>query len=120
VRRLVLISAAVLLLSALLCAQVSGGGKKSDEASAPRNLTGTVSDKAGQPVPSALVYLKNPRNLAIYTYITSGDGSYRFNNLSPDIDYQVRAESDGHKSEVKTLSSFDTHKQARINLHLGK
>jgi hypothetical protein len=120
VRRFVLISAAILLLPALLCAQAKGKKAKAEEVSAPRNLTGAVFDQAGPAVPSAVVYLKNTRSLAIYTYITGGDGAYRFNNLSPDIEYQVHAELNGRKSEVKTLSSYDSHKQPRINLKLGK
>jgi hypothetical protein len=119
VRRLVLISAAVLLLSAFLCAQLFGG-KKADDATAPRNLTGTIFDKEDRIIPSAIVYLKNTRSLAVVTFISEQDGSYRFNNLSPNVDYEVRAESAGHKSQVKTLSSFDTRKQAHINLKLDK
>ncbi len=118
-RRVVLISAAVLLLSVFLGAQLFGG-KKTDDATTPRNLTGQIFDKADHVVPSAIVYLKNTRTLAVATFITEQDGSYRFNNLSPNIDYEVRAESNGHKSQVKTLSSFDTHKQAHINLKLDK
>jgi protocatechuate 3,4-dioxygenase beta subunit len=119
VRRLVLISVAVVLLSGLLCAQLFGG-KKTDDSSAPRNLTGTIFDKADKVVPSAIVYLKNTRSLAVATFITGEDGSYRFNNLSPNIDYEVRAESGGRKSQVKTLSSFDTRKQAHLNLKIEK
>jgi hypothetical protein len=118
VRRLVPIGIAVLLLSAFLCAQLFGG--KKDDATAPRNLTGNVFDRADRVVPTAIVYLKNTRSLAVYTFITDREGAYRFNNLSPDIDYQVHAESDGHKSQVKTLSSFDTRKQAHINLKIDK
>jgi hypothetical protein len=119
VRRLILISAGVLVLSAFLGAQLFGG-KKTDDASAPRNLTGTVFDKADQVAPSAIVYLKNTRTLAVATFIAEQDGSYRFNNLSPNVDYEVRAESNGRKSAPKTLSSFDTRKQAHINLKLDK
>lgn len=118
-RRLALIGAAVLLLSACLCAQLFGG-KKNDDASAPRNLAGTITDRSDHPVPSAIVYLKNTRTLAVATFIAENDGSYRFNNLSPNVDYEVRAESSGRKSQVKTLSSFDTRKQAHINLKLEK
>jgi hypothetical protein len=118
VRRKVLISAIVLLLSAVMCAQIFGG--KKDDASAPRKLTGNIFDKDDRVVPSAIVYLKNTRSLAVATFITEQDGSYRFNNLSPNIDYEVRAESNGRKSQVKTLSSFDTRKQAHINLKLDK
>lgn len=117
-RRFVRIGATILMLSAMLCAQ--SRGRKIEDAAGPRDLTGTVSDRDNHAVPSAVVYLKNARNLAIYTYIASDDGSYRFNNLSPDVDYKIYAEFSGHKSEVKTLSSFDTHKQAHINLRLGK
>jgi hypothetical protein len=118
VRRLLLIGVAVLLLSACLCAQLFGG--KKDDASAPRNLTGDIFDKEDHIVPNAIVYLKNTRNLAVVTFITGQDGSYRFNNLSPNIDYEVRAESNGRKSQVKTLSTFDTRKQAHINLKLDR
>lgn len=118
-RRLAMIGAAVLLLSAFLCAQLFGG-KKADEASAPRNLAGIVVDKSDHPVPSAIVYLKNTRSLAVATFIAEDDGTYRFNNLSPNVDYEVRAESNGKKSQVKTLSSFDARKQAHINLKLEK
>lgn len=118
-RRLALVGAAVLLLSACLCAQLFGG-KKGEDASSPRNLTGTVVDKSDQPVPSAIIYLKNMRTLAVVTFIAEDDGSYRFHNLSPSIDYEVRAESKGRKSAAKTLSSFDTRKQAHINLKLEK
>jgi hypothetical protein len=107
------------MLSACLCAQLFGG-KKPDESTLPRNLAGTVFDKADHVVPNAIVYLKNTRSLSVTTFIAEQDGSYRFNNLSPNIDYEVHAESNGRKSPVKTLSSFDTRKQAHINLKLDK
>jgi protocatechuate 3,4-dioxygenase beta subunit len=118
-RRPALIGVAVLLLSACLWAQLFGG-KKADDASTPRNLTGTVVDKSEHPVPSAIVYLKNVRTLSVTTFITEEDGGYRFHNLSPSVDYEIRAESQGRKSAPHTLSSFDTRKQAHITLKLDK
>jgi Carboxypeptidase regulatory-like domain len=118
VRRLLLIGAAVLMLCVLVCAQSKA--RKSEDAAAPRELAGSIVDKSGQAVPGAVVFLKNTRNLAVSTYITAEDGAYHFNNLSPDVDYQVRAESGDHKTETRTLSSFDARKQPRINLKLGK
>jgi hypothetical protein len=115
-----LICSVLLLGSVVLQAQLFGGPKKQDEATAPRNLTGNVFDRADKPVSGAIVYLKNTRSLAVITYIASEDGSYRFNNLSPNVDYEVRAELGGHKSLPKTLSSFDSRKQAHINLKLEK
>lgn len=118
-RRLALIGTAVLLLSVFLYAQTFGG-KKTEDAVAPRNLAGTVMDRTKHAIPNAIVYLKDTRTLGVVTYITGEDGSYRFNNLSPNIDYEVHAESNGRKSKVKTLSSFDMHKHAHINLKLEK
>ena len=118
-RRLALIGASLLLLSACMSAQLFGG-KKPEDASGPRDLAGTVLDRSDHPVPNAIVYLKNMRSLSVTTFISQDDGGFRFNNLSPSVDYEVRAESHGHKSPVKTLSSFDTRKQAHINLKLDK
>ena len=95
-------------------------GKKVEDPTLPRNLAGTVYDQEKRAVPGAVVYLKNMRNLAVVTYITGDDGSYRFNNLSPEIDYEVRAEHEGRKSQTKSLSSFDSHKEPRIDLRLAK
>ena len=118
-RRCILACAAVLLLSIFVSAQLFGG-KKPDEASNPRNLAGTVLDRADHPVPNAIVYLKNLRTLAIVTFIVSDTGEYRFNSLSPSVDYEIHAESGGHKSAPRTLSSFDSRKQAKINLKIEK
>lgn len=117
--RLLRIGVALLLFPALLFAQFHAG-KKTEESAQPRKLSGTVLDRANHAVPGSIVYLKNQRNLAILTYIVGDDGSYRFNNLSPDIDYQVWADYNGRKSEKKSLSSFDSHKQAHIDLKLLK
>ena len=117
-RRIVLVGAAILLLSASLCAESKE--KKAEEAGASRDLSGAVFDKTRHPVSGAVVYLTNTRSLAIRTYITGDGGFYRFNHLSPDVEYQVRAEAIGHKSPVKTLSSFDAHRQPRINLEFKK
>lgn len=115
-RRLLLIGVAVLLLSATLFAQLFGGPR--DDSAAPRNLTGDIFDKDDHVVPEAVVYLKNMRSQAVITFITGQDGSYRFNNLSPNINYEVRAEAGGRKSPTRTLSTLDTRKQAHINLKL--
>ena len=110
---------AIVLLFALFAAPLDAA-KKAEDPNLPRNLAGTVFDQEKHAVPGAVVYLKNMRNLAVLTYITGGDGSYRFNNLSPDIDYEVHAEHEGVKSPTKPLSSFDTHKEPHIDLRLGK
>lgn len=84
-----------------------------------RTLTGQVTDKAGVPLSGAIVYLQNNRTQAVKTYITSEDGNYRFSFLSPNVDYQVRAEYQGHKSDSKTLSSFDSRNNVVLHLKIN-
>ncbi len=81
-----------------------------------RTLTGQVTDKADAPLAGAVVYLQNTRTQAVKTFITDGGGNYRFSSLSPNVDYQVRAEYQGHKSDSRTLSSFDS--RSNVVLHL--
>ena len=89
-----------------------------DQQQQTRTLQGQVVNDAEAPLPSAIVYLKNTRTLAVKTFIAEKDGTYRFNALSPNVDYEVYAEKDGKKSDSKTLSSFDSRKQATINLKI--
>lgn len=92
---------------------------KSD-ASATRLLLGRVTNHSDKPIPDAIVYLKNTKSLMVKTYIAAADGSYRFPALSPNVDYQVYAEHQGKRSNVRTLSSFDSHREARINLKIDE
>lgn len=83
-----------------------------------RTLTGTVLDKADKPIPEAIVYLKNTKTLAIKTYIAQDNGTYRFPELSPNVDYDVYAQKDGKKSATKTVSQFDDRNKPNINLQI--
>ena len=80
---------------------------------------GRVVTAQDAPVPKAIVYLKNAKTLAIKTYISEPDGSYRFPGLAANVDYEVYAEHEGARSPVKTLSGFDNRKQANITLKLS-
>jgi hypothetical protein len=83
-----------------------------------RNLAGVVLDKADSPLKDAVVYLKNRKTKAMRTYIADADGAYRFPNLSRIDDYEIYAELKGQKSPVKTLSSFDSRVNAKLNLYI--
>ncbi|MCU1272624.1 MAG: hypothetical protein JWO48_55 [Bryobacterales bacterium] len=109
---------AVLLLLGGFCA-FSADKKKGDDQSL-RSVQGTVSDAAGNAVDGAVVQLKNTKTLQIRSFITKDHGSYYFHGLSPDVDYELRAEFQGASSPTKTLSAFDSRKQAVINLTLSK
>ena len=84
-----------------------------------RILTGTVLDKSEKPVSNAVVYLKNTKTLMVKTYIAQNDGTYRFPELSPNLDYDIYAEKDGQKSKTKTLSQFDDREKVNINLEIN-
>jgi len=115
------IIAALLLLAMCTLAvaepapQFGGGRPKGDNT---RLLMGKVLDHSDSPLPNAVVYLTNTRTRAVKTYIVSADGAYRFPSLQPNIDYEVYAQHNGHKSDTKTVSQFDDRQQVSINLKI--
>ena len=89
--------------------------KKTDNS---RVLSGRVADRQDNAIPNAVVYLTNTRTRAVKTYIVGQDGVYRFPSLAPNIDYEVYAQFNGHKSDTKTVSQFDNRQQLNINLRV--
>ncbi len=85
-----------------------------------RSLEGTVLSKSGSPVPGAVVLLKDTKTLQVRSFIAQPDGKYHFYGLSPDINYQVRAEADNVISPSKNISVFDSHSKIVVNLKLKK
>jgi hypothetical protein len=83
-----------------------------------RTLVGHVLDDREQPLARAIVYLKNTKNLAIKTYISEPDGTFRFSGLAPNIDYEVYAEHEGSRSDSKTLSGFDNRRQVNMTIKI--
>ena len=110
-------------LIVLIALSVSGafaqGPKKNDEGNV-RAVQGTVSDAGGSAVEGAVVQLKNTKTLQIRSFITKDHGDYYFHGLSPDVDYELKADLSGASSGTKTLSAFDNRKQAVMNLQLKK
>jgi hypothetical protein len=106
----------MLLLTALSPAVFA---QKKNE-SAMRSVQGAVTTMDDSVAAGAVVYLKNVKTLQIRSYITKEDGQYHFYELSPDVDYELKADLNGASSGSKTLSSFDSKKLATINLKLNK
>ena len=110
----------------VLCLAVSLPAVSSAPASDPlqrsredlRTLVGHVHGTQETPLADAVVYLKNTKTLVVKTYITEQNGAYRFPALSTNVDYEVHAEFKGARSDTKTLSSFDSRKEAIINLKI--
>lgn len=94
------------------------GNKKLNEDPNTRSVTGVVSDSGGTPTAGANVQLKDLKTLQIRSYVTHEDGTYHFAGLSTNVDYELKAEHDGHASGTKTLSNFDSHKTAVVDLKL--
>jgi len=109
--------AAALLLAGTMAA--FGAAKKGEDQNA-RSVQGTVFDSSDAVVNGAVVQLKNTKTLQIRSFITKENGAYYFHGLSPDIDYELKADNQGISSPTKTLSSFDSRKEAVINLKFPK
>lgn len=89
-----------------------------DKAAPGRLLTGKVLDKHDNAVVDAVVYLTNTRTHTVTTYIIGPDGTYRFPELSPNVEYELYAQFKGQKSDAKTVSQFDDRKQINIVLRI--
>ena len=84
-----------------------------------RSVSGVVTAADEQPVVGAVVQLKNTKTLQIRSFIAKEGGTYYFHGLSTDVDYELRADYQGAASGTKTLSSFDSRRDAIINLKLN-
>jgi hypothetical protein len=108
-----------IVVAVILLGTLTVGEPASRNEPQTRTLTGQVTDKADVPLPGAVVYLQDTRTQVVKTYITDDKGNYRFSSLSANVDYQVRAEYQGHKSNTKTLSSFDSRSNVVMHLKIN-
>lgn len=82
-----------------------------------RTVQGVVSDASG-PVAGAVVQLKNLKTLQVRSFITRDKGDYYFHGLSMDVDFELKAQSNGRESNSRTVSNFDSHPEVTVNLQL--
>jgi Carboxypeptidase regulatory-like domain len=106
----------LLLLAGIATAQDA----KKEKESPLRTVKGVVADKSDDPLQGSVVFLKNTRTNAVRSTFADSDGSYRFSGLDPNADYEVRAEFEGAKSPVKTVSSLDNRKEIVLNLKIDR
>ena len=107
----------IVILFVLALAGAALGQKKTKEPT-EKAVSGVVTDANGNPVPGAIVQLKNMKTLQVRSFIAKEMGEYFFQGLATDVDYELKAESNGKSSATKTLSVFDTHAEAKVNLQL--
>jgi hypothetical protein len=98
----------------------SGSLRAQNGAAGLRSVSGTVVDKDEKPVGTAVVYLKNTRNLTIRTYISSDKGEYHFSGLDPNADYEIHAEHGEFTSANHTVSSLESRKELVVTLKMNK
>lgn len=98
----------------------SGSLQAQNGAAGLRSVSGTVVDKDEKPVDTAVVYLKNTRNLTIRTYISSDKGEYHFSGLDPNVDYEIHAEHGELTSANHTISSLESRKELVVTLKMNK
>ena len=101
----------------LALASAAFGQKKSKQPT-ERSVSGVVTDAGGNPVPNAIVQLKNLKTLQVRSFIAKDTGEYFFMGLALDTDYELKAESNGKSSATRTLSSLDGRTEVKINLQL--
>ena len=116
---------AIVLALVVACATAWAQGPSGEQATPigkdepqTRSVVGQVTDQGSQPLPNAIVHLKNTKTLAVSTFITRDDGKYRFTALVPNVDYEIFAEQNGKKSSTKTLSAFESRPTVTVNLHI--
>jgi hypothetical protein len=93
---------------------------RNSDLSGSRTIEGTVLNAGGEPVPGAVVLLKDAKTLQVRSYIAQQDGKYHFYGLSTGSNYQLRGQAEGLTSKTKTVSVFDSHRKVTLNLKLTK
>lgn len=105
--------AAALLVLAM--AATFAVAQKKDKAPKEKTVTGIVSDEAGAPIAGAIVQLKNMKTLQVRSFIAREKGDYYFNGLSADVDWELKAQSNGKESAPRRISTFDSHMELTLN-----
>jgi hypothetical protein len=83
-----------------------------------RLLHGEVMDLAGKPLEKAVVSLKDKKTQKVLTVTTGKDGLFRFGELNPNQDYELRAEQNGSVSITHLLSMLDGRKDVTMNIRI--
>lgn len=85
-----------------------------------RTVSGTVLDARNNPVPGAIVYLKNVRTRAMRTYIADDHGRFVFHALAANTDYNLHAAFHGKAGSERMISSFDSRRRIHMDLKIPR
>jgi hypothetical protein len=109
---------AALGLMVLLVAVPAGLAQKKKDSST-RSVVGVVTGPDEKPVTGAVVQLKDTKTKQVRSFYTQEKGDYYFHELSTDVEYELSASFQGASSNTRTLSVFDSRKEAVLNLKLN-
>jgi hypothetical protein len=84
-----------------------------------RTIDGTVKDASDNPLPDAIVQLKNTKTSNIVDFATKDDGKFVFRDLPMDITYELLAKHGDVTTPVKKVSVYDTRKHVIVNFQLA-
>jgi Carboxypeptidase regulatory-like domain len=92
---------------------------KNEKEGNTRTIDGTVKDASDNPLPNAIVQLKNLKTSNIVDFATKEDGKYVFRDLPLDINYEMLAKHNGDVTAVKKISVYDTRKHLIVNFQVA-
>ena len=101
----------------LICVPAGVAQKKKDPVT--RSVIGVVTASDDKPVVGAVVQLTDTKTKQVRSFYTQEKGDYYFHGLSSDIDYELTATFQGASSNTRTLSVFNSRKEAVLNLKLN-
>jgi len=90
--------------------------QKKDKNAVERTIAGVVTTEDDAPVPGAVVQLKNLKTLQVRSFIAREKGDFIFTSLSMDVDFELKAMSNGKESAARTVSTFDPHPRVTLTL----
>jgi len=97
-------------LAAAALAAAAGSALAQEKDEPTRSVKGVVMDEQEHPL-QAVVQLKNMRTLDVKSFHTDGEGRYYFYGLDPNVDYEVKASSQGMKDKTRKVSSFSSERE---------
>ena len=83
-----------------------------------RIVSGFVKDQNDNPIPGAIVQLKNMKTSKVIDFPTKDDGRFTFRDLHLNEDYELVAKHDQLTSPVKKVSIYDTRKNIVLTFKL--
>jgi len=104
------------LLAIFTAAAALAGAGQDKKQPLLKTVHGMVVDKSEDPIPGAIVFLKNLSNKTVKSSFADDDGKYRFSGLDPNTDYEIHAEFKGDSSPTHRLSALDGRKDIYLNL----